>query len=219
MARKLSRRARRKVRVVELLRLHDLDALERWFADEATVISSLVGLLSEQDELLRWRAIEAIGQLGAALESQGRRQVVLDQVRRQFWSMNDESGGVAWHAPEAIGELLFRVPGLAQEFATVLSSRGEEEPFERGVHWAVARLAAGPARDNLRQDAPMLQRSLTSEDPARRAWAAVALARLGLEADAGQLQRLSQDDAVFNSYDFDRGQLVQLSVAAALASH
>ena len=34
-------------------------------------------------------------------------------MRRLMWNLNDESGGIGWSSPEAMGEIMDPFPGLA----------------------------------------------------------------------------------------------------------
>ncbi len=61
-------------------------------------------------------------------------------MRRLMWSLNDESGGIGWGSPEAMGEIIASHDGLAKEYAHVLISyvweEGnflEYEPLQRGA--------------------------------------------------------------------------------------
>ena len=51
-------------------------------------------------------------------------------VRGLFWSMNDESGNLIRFAPQAIGEILARVPELLPEYEKNLAAFRDESPFE-----------------------------------------------------------------------------------------
>jgi hypothetical protein len=69
-------------------------------------------------------------------------------MRRLMWNLNDESGGIGWGSPEAMGEITAGHPGLANEFACILVSyinpAGnflEHESLQRGSLWGVGRLA------------------------------------------------------------------------------
>jgi hypothetical protein len=194
-----SRRQRRRQALEERLRPRDLDGLRQLAAEDPNVLSGLVGLLNERDDLLRWRAIEALGLLCAERVGQGEdgMATVRDLVRRQLWSMNDESGNVAWHAAEALGEILHRVPPLADEFAHILLQHLEMPIFRAGVLWAVGRLAS--ARPELfRERASELSPYLEDPDPLVRAHAAWALAQLGVDG-------APPSGVLF--YDFESGEL------------
>lgn len=200
MSPRLSRRQRRRQALEERLRSRDLEGLRQLATSDPNLLSGLVGLLNERDDLLRWRAIEALGLLCAERAVQDEEEgmaAVRDLVRRQLWSMNDESGNVAWHAAEAVGEILYRVPPLADEFAHILLQHLEMPIFRAGVLWAVGRLASARP-ELLKERAAELPPFLEDPDPLVRAHAAWALANLGVEATppAG---------AVF--YDFESGEL------------
>ena len=79
--------------------------------------------------------------------------------------MNDESGGLGWHAPELIGEILVNVPDLIPEYANVLMSFLHEEPFERGTHCAVYRAASVEPKPFTERASELLD-SLKDPDPA-----------------------------------------------------
>jgi hypothetical protein len=65
-----------------------------------------------------------------------------------MWNLNDESGGIGWGSPEAMGEITAVHAGLATEFCRILVSyidpAGnylEHEGLQRGSLWGVGRLA------------------------------------------------------------------------------
>ena len=157
----------------------DMDGLREMAAVDPNLLSGLVALLNERDDLLRWRAIDALGQLCAerAVDEDGLATVV-DQVRRQLWAMNDESGNIAWHAAEAIGEILCRVPVLIEEFAIILVQHLNMPIFRAGTLWAIGRVASTQP-DLLRGSARSVAGCLADPEPLVRAHAAWALARLG----------------------------------------
>ena len=177
---------------------------------ERNLLSTLVMFLNETDELLRWRAIEALGLL-AGERAREDLQAVRDLVRRQLWSMNDESGGVAWHAAEAVAEILAHVPPLAPEFATILASFASIEPYRGGVHRAIDRLASVD-RKLMADQLPVLLGSLAEGEAALRGYAARALGRLGAPEAVQPLKALARDGAPLTDYDRQSGGLVQTTV-------
>ena len=110
-------------------------------------VNPLFSFFYSGDEQLRWRAVTAMGIVvghlaDTAMESA---RVVM---RRLMWNLNDESGGIGWGSPEAIGEITAGHAGLANEFACILISyidpTGnflELELLQRGSLWGVGRLA------------------------------------------------------------------------------
>lgn len=124
-------------------------------------VNPLFSFFYSGDERLRWRAVAAMGIVVSHLAdtSMESARVVM---RRLMWNLNDESGGIGWGSPEAMGEITARHGRLAEEFAAILISyinpEGnflEHELLQRGALWGVGRLAharpflAEPARSFL----------------------------------------------------------------------
>jgi hypothetical protein len=114
-------------------------------AQKKRVLSLLTALSYDPHPLIAWRAVEAFG-LAAARVAQTDAEYVRNHLRRLFWLVNDESGGIVWRAPELIGETLHRCPGPFAEFASpliyLLDMEAEDAlRFRPGVLWAVARIA------------------------------------------------------------------------------
>ncbi|MGB5988085.1 MAG: DVU0298 family protein, partial [Desulfobacterales bacterium] len=89
-------------------------------------VNPLFSLLLDRDELLRWRAVTAMGAVVARLEEQNTESARVI-MRRMLWMLNDESGGIGWGVPEAMGETLARSPVLAREYACMLISYCKED--------------------------------------------------------------------------------------------
>jgi hypothetical protein len=195
----------RKERLRRLLTDRDLAGLASWAAENSDPLGGLFSLTYDSDDLTRWRAIEAIGIAGERL-AKSDIEKVRNFIRKLLWSMNDESGGVGWHAPEAIGELLFRTPSLIEDYAKLLPQFLAEPPFAVGAHFAIARIA--PLSDELiSKCSGTLRESLENEIPVIRAYACIALR-----------ERLEQDDAEVTLYDFARGELQLTTVAKSVES-
>jgi HEAT repeat protein len=167
-------------------------------------------LAYDEDELIRWRSTEAIGQL-AAVQAQTDPEKVRDQIRRLLWLMNDESGGLGWHSPEHIAEILVAVPQLIDEYAGLLPGYLREEPFQSGAHRAVFRVAkvdSRPFADLVDQ----LLTSLEDKDPSVRSVAALILGCLKATEAREPIKRLLKDQNRVSCYDFEIGRLIETSV-------
>jgi hypothetical protein len=134
------------------------------------VISPLFSFFYSEDESLRWHAITAMGAVTsrlAAVEMEHARIV----MRRLIWNLNDESGGMGWGSPEAMGEIMARCTPLADEYAAILVSYAdpnanfvEHNMLQRGILWGIGRLAQ--VRPELVcAAAPFLTAYLTAPDP------------------------------------------------------
>ncbi len=163
-------------------------------------VNPLFGLFHSREEILRWRAVYAMGAVTAALaeENLESARVIL---RRLMWNLNDESGGIGWGSPEAMGEILARHETLAKEFGSILISYIKEEGnflehplLQRGSLWGVGRLAKD--RPELARDAVShLILFLSAEDPVLRGLAARALGFIGDPGAGPALEKLLGDGA------------------------
>jgi len=176
----------------------------------------LLSLTYDQDELISWRAIEASGKV-AGLQAGAEIERVRDFIRRLLWLMNDESGGLGWRSPELIGEILVNVPALVDEYASLIFRFLREEPFERGTHFAVYRIASmnpEPFVNNVSE----LGNSLSDPDPTIRGYAACALHSIDPKSHRQAIEKLQHDQGQVTSYDFDTGLLQQTTVGSMIKS-
>jgi hypothetical protein len=163
------------------------------------VINPLFSFLLSTNEEIRWRTITAMGAVVAKLADKDMESARVI-MRRLMWSLNDESGGIGWGAPEAMGEIIACHEGLAKEYANVLISYVREdgnfleyEPLQRGAVWGIGRVAQ--TRPDLVQDAvPHICLFLGSPDVTVRGVAVWTLGLLGAELARPRLETLLQDN-------------------------
>jgi hypothetical protein len=190
-----------KQKVLELLNSEDFsEALLTLNSFPARrVVNPLFALLCSMEPQVRWRAITAMGAVVANLAQRDMESARVI-MRRMIWNLNDESGGIGWGLPEAMGEVMARHEGLAREYVNILLSyiRAdgnflEHEPLQRGVLWGLGRLAQ--TRPELLQHAvPHLQPFLSSEDATLRGLAAWSIGLLTAGQGAPGLEVLKSDD-------------------------
>jgi len=205
----------------QLLVEYDMDGLVQWSASSRNALRTMSSLLFDSDPQIRWRSIEGIGKISGEMD-RANPDAVRRLLRRLFWLMNDESGGLCWHAPEAIGEIIIHAPRFIDEFASLLLSFMHEEPFEAGVRWAMVRLAEqrdqypqlGEMLDGCRGD---LLQSLNNENPQIRGYALLALQALGENISSESLVALQDDHTPIDLYDYNTGE-VKTSTIAQLIS-
>jgi len=183
-------------------------------------INPLFSFLCSMDEVLKWRAITAMGEVvdGLADTDMESARVIM---RRCMWQLNDESGGIGWGCPEAMGEIMARNKNLAAEFWCILISYIrpdgnflELEALQRAVLWGLGRLAhARPLllKDSIGDLHPYLQ----MDDPYLRGLAAWACGPLRNRKTEAILKRLTQDEAELDV--FLDGQLKRYSVGELAA--
>jgi hypothetical protein len=207
-----------KKKVMELLKEKDfsssLDQLASFPGKQ--VVNPLLSFLLDHDELVRWRAITAIGVVVSELakhDIEAARVV----MRRLMWSLNDESGGIGWGAPEAMAEIMAQCPSLAVEYNSILISYLDEEgnfleyePLQKGLIWGIARVSA--IYPELFQLASRyLPKYLTSGDPSIRGLSAFALGALGASEEKCLLQKPATDETEFQT--FLNGELRKIKVS------
>lgn len=217
-----SRQIKRKV--LEILALPDLDdvltGLEKFAAKDC--VNALFAGICRSEELLRWHAISAMGVAVDRLAVQDMEEARII-MRRFLWSLNDESGGIGWGAPESMAEVMHHNRRLAEEYIHMLVSYmqedGEElfqdgnflehETLQCGLLWGIGRLSKRRG-DMLRKYAISkdLQFYLQSADPAVRGMAARAFGLLGADdmpsSVLDTLQALQDDGYSMRLYEDGR---------------
>jgi hypothetical protein len=104
-------------------------------------------------EQVRWHAVSTFGWLVPAMAEKDLEagRIVM---RRFLWSLNDESGGIGWGAPEAMAEIMCHSLPLRKEYLHMLISYMREDGealfedgnylelpmLQRGLLWGVGRL-------------------------------------------------------------------------------
>ena len=180
-----------KKRVLELMKRSDFDvaAEELCSLPLRAAVNPLFSYIQQGDEQVKWAAVKAMGAVVAKLADQDMEAARII-VRRLMWNLNDESGGIGWGSPEAMGEILARHRGLAREYVHILISYIREDGnylenrvLQEGVLWAIGRVAeiypdlAGNA-------VPYLLGQMDSPSSTHRGLAARALGFLGGKTQA-----------------------------------
>lgn len=205
-----------------------LGTLSRFPARKA--VSPLFSFLYNSDELVKYRAVTALGIIVADLAKQELESARV-VMRRFIWNLNDESGGIGWGSPESMGEIMARSEPLAEEYAALFVSymmpEGNflEHPIlQRGLLWGIGRLAhARPGF--LQQTDKLFLIFLQSEDPFHRGLAAWALGAIGDRPVIKLLEPMTGDRFSMRIYSrfqiMDRsvGELAAEAIARIKSSH
>jgi hypothetical protein len=172
-------------------------------------LHGLFSALCSIDTRVRWHAVSAFGMIVPRIadESLEEARVVM---RRLLWSVNEESGGIGWGAPEAMAEIMASHPVLAREYAPILRSyiheadSGEDNYLEldalrRGAVWGICRLAqsdpslAAPALEDLRI-------CLKDPDAPLRGMACLTIGLIGGFSTRSEIAALTDDQSAFVLY-------------------
>jgi HEAT repeat protein len=195
----------------ELLANLKFDEIAALAVEKRRVLHLLVSLTFDADPLIAWRAVDALGRAAerVAAEAPG---VVRNHLRRLHWLISEESGGVCWHAPEAMAEIVRRKPDAFADYVPIIASllqTMEKEDlvrFRAGILRAIGRLAHLTPK----QPASVLDHAsacLDDTDPQVRGMAVWCLGQLGRPETRKEL--LSDEGEVLV---YEDGELVKTSV-------
>lgn len=169
------------------------------------VVNPLIQLLNSTEELIKWRAVTALGCIVSDLADKNL-ESARDIMRRLMWRLNSESGGIGWGSAEAMGEIMAQNETLANEYASILLSyidTGENyienENLQKGVLWALGRLAREKP-EHLDKGAFLLIPFLDSPDSHLRGLAAWTAYALDSVATNTRLKKMREDTESLTIY-------------------
>lgn len=170
------------------------------------VVSPLFSFLYAGDDIVKWHAVTLLGLVVAEIANTNL-EAARVVMRRLMWNLNDESGGIGWGSPEAMGEIMAQHGQLAREYGSILVSYIREdgnyiehEILQRGVLWGLGRLARTRS-ESIPDITPVLIPFFTSEDPFLRGLAIWIAGALPSPILSPYLQELSNDDSVIEIYE------------------
>ncbi|MFH1687650.1 MAG: DVU0298 family protein [bacterium] len=207
----LSGSRQRKNKLLGLLRENNFKQIQAWAGQDTMLLRPASGLLFHGTALICWRAVKALGIIAAEVGPPDPERIRL-LIRQQLWHMNDESGNVGWFAPQAVAELCVSVPELIEEYSHRLVSFFDEEPFEIGAHWGVARIAEHRP-DVYTPFKSHIVRSLRSPEPAIRYYALKALSLVDDKAAREVAPDMINDETAVQIFDIERGAFSTTTVA------
>jgi hypothetical protein len=168
-------------------------------------INVMFSFFCSLNPLIKWRAVTGAGILVSEL-SKDRMEDARIIMRRLMWMLNEESGGIGWGAPEAMGEIMARCPALALEFNRILISYIDEggnflehEPLQDGVLWGIGRVSE-QYPDLMKPAAPLSRPFLISPDPVKRGLACIISGLLHDIASRDSIEKLLMDKTTINLY-------------------
>lgn len=148
-------RRQTKKRVMEILEMTDRAEIQRQILsfEPQSVINTLFTSLCATSEIVRWNGVFCFGIIVPMIAERDAESARII-MRRFLWSLNDESGGIGWGAPEAMAEIMVHNNLLANEYLHMLLSYLREDGpemfadgnflelpmLQRGLLWGVWRL-------------------------------------------------------------------------------
>jgi len=88
------------------------------------VVNVLLSLLVTTNEDLKNRVVKSFGEVVSRLAEDDIESARI-VMRRLMLSVTEESGGIGWNTPEAMGEIMVRSEQLAKEYHKILISYTE----------------------------------------------------------------------------------------------
>ncbi len=197
--------------------------------DSKSLVNHLFTALCSTNELQKWNSVLSFGYLlnriaGEKIEDA---RIIM---RRFLWSLNDESGGIGWGAPEAMAECMSCNDILFKEYSHMLISYMREDgpellqdgnyleyPYlQRGLLWGIARLFFSRKKEmqsyNLQED---ILPYLDSEDAIVRGMALFTCAQAEIRVPEKRLESIIEQPCDFSIYWNDRIQDYSTQVLVA----
>lgn len=169
------------------------------------IVNPLFSFLYHLEPMIKWHAVTAMGHVVAGLADTDMESARVI-MRRMIWNLNDESGGIGWGSPEAMGECSARHTGIAGEYHRILVSYIrpdgnflEHPELQKGLLWGLARLAAVQP-ERARDAGPFLLPFLESGDPEHSGLACLAAGLVREERARTSLETLRRDSRDFYLY-------------------
>jgi len=194
-----------KASIRDLLAAHDLDGVAALALERRRTLGQLVSLTFDADPLIVHRAIEATGICAERLLPTDP-ESVLEHLRRLLWMITEESGGICWHAPELMAEIVRRDTERFENHLTVTASflttmeKEDLEHFRPAALRAVGLLGEIP-ESVFSEVLPAVISALGSSDPQTRGMAVWALDRLGETVPLADEPGLRDDMAEVGFYE------------------
>ena len=198
-----------KQQVLALLSGRDLASIFEELRQFSTkdVVNVLFSAICHENPFVRWQAISCIGVTVARLADEDMEEARII-MRRLLWSLNDESGGIGWGAPECLAEIMCGHARLAEEYVHMLISYMREDGEEicqdgnyiehpllqRGILWGIARLSrCNPELLLQKSVGPEILPYLAASDAETRGLAASAAGMLRLLDARSRLRKMITD--------------------------
>ncbi|MCF8045788.1 MAG: hypothetical protein K9J83_07990 [Desulfarculaceae bacterium] len=170
-------------------------------------------------DLVKFRSIALLGKVAGRTEPVSTERVRI-LMRKLMWYLNEESGGIGWGAPEAMGEVMANCERMGLEFGSILVSyldpdRNflEHEALQRGVLWGIGTLVEKVVPYDPDSLLRLITPYLGSEDAVKRGFAARAVLNMGVDPASIPLEFLESDRGVidiFNGWHFRRTSIARM---------
>jgi hypothetical protein len=216
-----------KRKLAKIIKTDDLEQIWQILDNEPSkfAVSPLISLIFQTDEVVKYRAVVLFSRIMNKLAGENMEEARI-VMRRILWSLNEESGGIGWGMPEALGEIMAVNRPLAEEYGHMLVAYMREECYlelpalQRGLMWGIGRLAESyPEKILAFQGDGHMQMYLESDDLEVAALASRNFGILKIEEAAYWIRQLYDKDQPVRIFedgvfvDTTVGQLARQAVA------
>lgn len=168
-------------------------------ASRKRILTMLISLTYDREDIVSWRAMEAIGLVTGEISASDP-ETVRHTVERLLWMIRDESGGIGWSVPETLAEIVVNNPELCSDIPPIIVSFHDEPPLRAGILRAIGRIGT-LSQEMVRDALPVLRKYLHSDDSTVRGTAAWALGELNMPDTEDDLKALLEDAAPVTLYE------------------
>ncbi len=128
-----------KDKIKELLNKKDFAGVVELAKHDRSVTKHLISLLYSEDNLLHWRAADALGKLAENPDalSEDKARVI---IGRLFTNLEDQSGGNGWGSIEAIGAIIAAQPYKLSGFIPKMASKISDARLWVGLLWSIRQI-------------------------------------------------------------------------------
>lgn len=129
--------------VMEHVGADEFDKIYDMMEKDKRTLSALIAMSYDKSSEMSWRAVHFAGRIIGKLGNTDLKEA-RGQVQRLIWNTSDESGTIAWTAPEILGEAIRENPEPFEDIVAIIvglsNSETEDNIFLAGVLYALGRI-------------------------------------------------------------------------------
>lgn len=207
-----------KTQLRSLLYDGQIDQAAGLVARKKRLLGTLLSLTFDNDPLVAWRAVDAMGTACDRI-ADSNPDFVLSHMRRLNWYLSEEAGGICLLAAPAMAEIIRYRPEMFSDFiplvVALIDTMAEEdlEHFRPYVLWALGRLAP-VAGEEVESVIPAVVSALDHPQPIVRGTAVWCLGHMEKTGLLEANKELPSDDAIAEIYvngNFKRRRISELA--------
>ena len=180
------------------VKAYELDTLLVMAREDKRIIRDLKRLLYSADDLLRWRAAEALGKVSDVIAE--RDPGTIAKLMQGLFSSLMDTAASSWGALDAVGEIISRNPRQFSGYIPQLYPMVRDKSLLPDILRVLGKISLTHP-EPMRKVGPHFVPFLNDPVPTVRAYAAILLGRLGTEEAGGPLSKLLEDPSEVSVYE------------------